>query len=126
MTREKLLEFAAWVEANNVKLLGRRIAVVPEEADLMTAGGLVIPEQYATKPKRGRVVAFGEGAKLPDKDGNPSEVLGLSLGDNVLHNVYNTLSMTIPDRDGQPVVVSVFHVTDIYLYWPKGVSIEVK
>ena len=125
MTREKLLEFAAWIEANEARFLGKRVAVVADEAESMSKGGIIIPQDSQTRPKRGRVVAFGLQAKNPGADGTPSDVADLEIGDTVLHNIYNTLELAIPDRDGNPVKVSLFGVNDIYIAWPKGLTVEV-
>lgn len=47
----------------NVKPLGDRVVVERIEQDTKTAGGIIIPDSAKEKPKQGRVLAVGPGAK---------------------------------------------------------------
>jgi chaperonin GroES len=47
----------------NIKPLGDRLVIERIEQDEKTAGGIIIPETAKEKPKQGRVLAVGPGAK---------------------------------------------------------------
>src|SRR3546814_12780302 len=48
----------------NLKPLYDRVVVKPIEADEVSAGGIVIPDNAKEKPTKGEVVAIGEGKEL--------------------------------------------------------------
>ena len=50
----------------NVKPLGDKVIVKRVEAEEMTAGGIVLPDTAKEKPKRGIVLAIGNGRLLDD------------------------------------------------------------
>ena len=68
-----------------IQPLGDRIVVRREEAQEVTAGGIVLPDSAKDKPARGTVVSVGDG-KLLD-DGSRSG-LQLKEGDRVLFSSY--------------------------------------
>lgn len=47
----------------NIKPLGDRVLVKREEAEDITAGGIIIPDTAKDKPSKGVVVSVGEGTK---------------------------------------------------------------
>lgn len=47
----------------NIRPLGDRVLVRREEAEEVTAGGIIIPDTAKDKPSKGTVVAVGEGAR---------------------------------------------------------------
>ncbi len=47
----------------NVKPLSDRVLILPNPAEEMTAGGLIIPDTAKEKPLAGKVVAAGPGTK---------------------------------------------------------------
>lgn len=65
----------------NVKPLGDRIVVERIEQDEKTAGGIIIPDTAKEKPKQGKVLAVGPGAKDESGKRIPMDV---SVGDIVL------------------------------------------
>lgn len=70
----------------NVRPLDDRILIRPDDAEDVTAGGIVLPDTAKDRPSRGTVVAVGAG-KL-NKDGKR---IGLSVkaGDSVIYGEYS-------------------------------------
>lgn len=65
----------------NVKPLGDRILVERIEQEEKTAGGIIIPDNAKEKPKQGKVVAVGAGAK--DENGKRIAI-DVAVGEIVL------------------------------------------
>jgi chaperonin GroES len=65
----------------NIKPLGDRIVIEAIEQDEKTAGGIIIPDSAKEKPKQGKVLAVGPGAK--DETGKRIP-MDLEIGDIVL------------------------------------------
>jgi len=65
----------------NVRPLGDRLVVERIEQDEKTTGGIIIPDTAKEKPKQGRVLAVGPGAK--DENGKRIPV-DVEEGDTVL------------------------------------------
>lgn len=65
----------------NIKPLGDRIVVERIEGDTKTVGGIIIPDTAKEKPKQGKVLAVGAGAK--DENGKRIAV-DVAVGDIVL------------------------------------------
>ncbi len=65
--------------------LGDNVVVRRLEAEVMTSGGIVLPEGAREKPKQGRVLSVGDGRLLPD--GTRAD-LSVRDGDRVLFNGY--------------------------------------
>ena len=49
-----------------IKPLGDKVIVQRLEAESTTAGGIVLPDSAKEKPKRGRIIAVGDGKQLDD------------------------------------------------------------
>lgn len=65
----------------NIKPLGDRLVVERLEQEEKTVGGIIIPDSAKEKPKQGKVLAVGPGAK--DENGKRIEV-DVKPGDVVL------------------------------------------
>ena len=50
----------------NIRPLGDKVIVKRVEAEEMTAGGIVLPDSAKEKPKRGIILAIGNGKLLDD------------------------------------------------------------
>ena len=59
-----------------IRPLADRVLVEPLAAETKTASGIIIPDTATEKPKRGKVVAMGDGKK--------DEPMTVSVGDEVL------------------------------------------
>lgn len=64
-----------------IRPLGDRLVVERIEQDQKTAGGIIIPETAKEKPKQGKVLAVGPGAK--DENGKRID-MDVEAGDIVL------------------------------------------
>jgi chaperonin GroES len=69
----------------NLKPLYDRVVVKPIEADEVTAGGIVIPDNAKEKPTRGEVIAVGEGKPL---DNGSLRAPKVKAGDKVIYGQY--------------------------------------
>jgi chaperonin GroES len=83
----------------NVVPLGDKVVVKRVEAETMTAGGIVLPDTAAEKPRQGRVLAVGDGRLLSDGTRAPHQV---SEGDRVLFGSYAGSEIVI---NGQELLV---------------------
>ena len=71
----------------NIKPLADRVLVLPAEAEVKTASGIIIPDTAKEKPLKGEVVAAGEGTK--------DEKMVLKKGDKVLYGKYSGTELEI-------------------------------
>ena len=80
--------------SDNLKPLGDRLVVKPQEQVQMTASGLALPETAKEKPQKGEVIAVGPGRR--DDSGNrvPMDV---SVGDTVLYAKYGGTEVKVND-----------------------------
>jgi len=81
----------------SLKPLDDRIVVLPNEAELTTASGLVIPDTAKEKPQQGSVVAVGPG-RWSDTNGSHS-ALDIKVGDTVLYSKYGGTEVTVDGKD---------------------------
>jgi len=69
----------------SIRPLGDRVLVQRVEAEVKTAGGILLPESAKEKPKEGKVVAVGEGRVL---DNGERAKFSVKKGDRVLFSSY--------------------------------------
>ena len=69
----------------NIKPLGDKVIVKRVEAEEQTAGGIVLPDSAKEKPKRGVVLAVGNGRLLDDGTRSDMQV---KKNDEVLFTSY--------------------------------------
>ena len=79
----------------NLKPLGDRLVVEPQQREQTTVSGLVLPETAAEKPQQGEVVAAGPGRRDDDGKRIPLDV---SVGDIVLYAKYGGTEVKINDQ----------------------------
>ena len=79
----------------NLKPLGDRLVVEPQQREQTTASGLVLPETAAEKPQQGEVVAAGPGRRDDDGKRIPLDV---TVGDIVLYAKYGGTEVKINDQ----------------------------
>ena len=82
-----------------LKPLGDRVVVVPDDAETVSEGGIVIPDSAQEKPARGKVVAVGDGKRLDD---GTRDSMCVQVGDEV---VYGSFAGSDIEVDGQKVKV---------------------
>jgi chaperonin GroES len=75
----------------NVKPLADRVLIEPSAAEEKTAGGIIIPDTAKEKPKKGKIVAAGNGKK--------DEPLTVKEGDTVLYGQYSGTEIKIEGSD---------------------------
>jgi chaperonin GroES len=90
----------------SLKPLGDRVIVKQDEAETMTASGLVIAATAAEKPDRGIVIAVGEG-KL-DNNGNLVKPQ-VEVGDTVIYGKYGGTEVKVGDEE-----LIILRADDIY------------
>ena len=84
--------------AGSIKLqpLGDRLVVEREQAEEVTAGGIVLPDAAQNKPARGTIVSVGDGRLLDD--GSRAK-LQVKVGERVLFSSYAGEQFKIGDRE---------------------------
>ena len=75
-----------------IKPLADRVVIEPEEAQEVSAGGIILPDTAQEKPQQGKVVAVGPG-KVSDA-GTLIES-AVKKGDTVLYGKYSGTEVTI-------------------------------
>ena len=75
----------------NVKPLADRVIIEPAPAEEKTAGGIIIPDTAKEKPKKGKIIAAGNGKK--------DEPLTVKAGDTVLYGQYSGTEIKIDGGD---------------------------
>ncbi len=75
----------------DIKPLGDRVLVEPQEAEEKTASGIIIPETAKEKPQKGKVVAVGKGTKDEDME--------VKNGDMVLYGKYAGTEINIEGKE---------------------------
>jgi chaperonin GroES len=79
--------------------LGGNILVKRVEAETKTKSGIVLPDSAKEKPKRGKVLAIGDGKRLDNGERSPFTV---KKGDEVLFTSYAGTEIKI---DGEEVLI---------------------
>lgn len=82
-----------------IKPLADKVLVQRVEAAATTAGGIVLPETAKEKPKRGKIIAVGEGKLLDD---GTRRKLQVKKGDQVLFTSYAGTDIKI---DGEEYLI---------------------
>ena len=77
-----------------IKPLSDRVLIKPAEAEVKTAGGIIIPDSAKEKPLKGTVIATGNGTK--------DEEMVLHTGDHVLYGKY---AGTEVELDGEKYLI---------------------
>lgn len=75
----------------NIKPLGDRVLVEPQEAETKTSGGIFIPDSAQEKPQKGKVIAVGSGTKEVDME--------VKAGDIVLYGKYSGTELQVEGND---------------------------
>ena len=76
--------------------LDDRVVVEPQEAEEVTAGGIVLPDTAKVKPQRGTVVSTGPGKLL---DSGERGALSVSVGDEVIYGKYSGTEIELDGRE---------------------------
>ena len=73
-----------------IKPLADRVLILPAEAEVKTASGIIIPDTAKEKPLKGEVIACGEGTK--------DEKMVLKKGDSVLYGKYSGTELEVEGK----------------------------
>jgi chaperonin GroES len=76
--------------------LDDRVVVEQAQAEEMTAGGIVLPENAKEKPTRGKVVAVGPGKLLESGKRGP---LSVKVGDEVFYGKYSGTEVDVGEKN---------------------------
>ena len=79
----------------NLKPLGDRLVVEPQQREQTTTSGLILPETATEKPQKGEVIAAGPGRRDDDGKRIPLDV---AVGDVVLYAKYGGTEIKINDQ----------------------------
>lgn len=82
-----------------VRPLGDKILIKRLEAESRTAGGIVLPDSAKEKPKRGRIIAIGDGKLLDTGERAKPQV---KKGEEVLFTSYAGTEIKI---DGEELII---------------------
>ena len=82
--------------AMNIKPLADKVLIKRMEAENMTKGGIVLPDSAKEKPRRGKVVAVGDGKLLDDGTRSKFQV---KKGDTVLFTAYGGTEIKLDDEE---------------------------
>jgi chaperonin GroES len=85
--------------AVNLKPLGNRVVVEPQEQEEKTTSGLFLPETAKEKPQRGSVLSIGPGER---DDAGKRISLDVKVGDVVLYAKYGGTEIKI---DGKKLLI---------------------
>lgn len=80
----------------NVIPLNDKIVVERIEAEVKTAGGIMLPDSAREKPKQGNILALGEGKVL---DNGKRSAFQVKKGDKVLFSSYAGSEVTIEGKE---------------------------
>jgi len=82
-----------------IRPLGERILVKRTEKEVVSDGGIFIPEMAQEKPCEGKIVAIGTGKISKNGDIIPLEV---QVGDNILFSMYAGADISV---DGEKFLI---------------------
>ena len=80
----------------NLKPLEDRVIVKTVESEDVTASGIVLPDSAQEKPKRGKIIAVGEGRLDESGKRVPMDV---KKGDEVIYSKYGGTEVKIDGED---------------------------
>ena len=80
----------------NLRPLDDRVVVEPQEAEDVTAGGIVLPDTAKEKPQRGKIVAVGPGKLL---DSGERGTLSVAVGDEVIYGKYSGMEIEVNGKE---------------------------
>jgi len=79
-----------------IRPLGEKVLIKRLEAEAMTAGGIVLPDSAKEKPRRGTVLAIGDGKVLDDGTRADFQV---KAGDVVLFSSYGGTEIKVDGEE---------------------------
>jgi chaperonin GroES len=93
-----------------LKPLGDKVIVKRVEAETKTKGGIVLPDTAKEKPKRGKVLAVGEGRRT---DKGELVKPSVKVGDEVIFSSFAGSEITVDGDEllimGQDDILAILH-----------------
>jgi len=93
-----------------LKPLGDKVIVKRVEAETKTKGGIVLPDTAKEKPKRGKILAVGEGRRT---DKGELVKPSVKVGDEVIFSSFAGSEITVDGDEllimGQDDILAVIH-----------------
>jgi len=80
----------------NIRPVGDKVIIKRVEAESKTSGGIVLPDSAKEKPKRGVVLAIGNGRLLDD---GTRSVMQLKKNDEVLFTSYSGTEIKVDGEE---------------------------
>ena len=90
---------------NTIRPLDDRVVVRSLEAEVMSAGGIVLPDTAKEKPQRGEIIAVGPGRLLDNGDRGG---LSVKVGDQVFFGKYAGTDVKVAEEE-----LKIMRETDI-------------
>ena len=79
--------------------IGEKVVVKRMEAETKTKGGIVLPDTAKEKPKRGKIIAVGEGKRT---DSGELVKPSVKVGDQVIFTSFGGTEVTV---DGEELLI---------------------
>ena len=117
MSHKKAMDLAAELQAREIVLVGERVAIMRDEGEEITKGGIIVPDNYKEKPIRGTIVAVGTGVTNYTKDERYDGIKD-GIGKRVTFIRYHQAIQSLTRLDGTKVEVQFVHASDVYFMWP--------
>jgi co-chaperonin GroES (HSP10) len=115
MTREEAVKIAQEIEDCGYTIADKKIAVIRDEADDTTAGGLIVPDEAKRVPLSGTIVMMGETLRAFRAEfGLAPLKIGTWCTFSKYHGALHKLKL--PSGD---VEVEVMYAADIYVMWDR-------
>ena len=93
-----------------LKPLSDKVIVKRVEAETKTKGGIVLPDTAKEKPKRGKILAVGEGRRT---DKGELVKPSVKVGDEVIFSSFAGSEITVDDDEllimGQDDILAILH-----------------
>lgn len=107
---QHVLNTIAYIQKAGVVFYNARVAVIRDQEDAVSKGGIIIPEEAKRKHLRGTVIGVGLGV---DADG----IAGYEVGDQVMFTKYNPIQFDLPLPNGEVSHIELMHISDLYIGW---------
>lgn len=107
--KELALDIIAGMKVAGIDVCYERLAILRDEAE-EKIGSIYVPEEAKVKPKRGTLVAIGDGV-------DPDVAAKMQLGMRCMFTKYTPIQFTVDLPDGRKVALDLIHVSDMYLKW---------
>lgn len=107
---QHILNVVAYINKSGIVFYNSRVAVIRDEEDSVSKGGIIIPDLAKRKTLRGTVVGVGLGV---DADG----IAGYEILDKVMFTKYNPIEFMLPLPNGEEARIELMHISDLYIGW---------